>query len=61
MSSSVFIERNTLSHNNIKYEDEARIISDSELDSNLVIVYGKNGISFDEKGIQHLMGKLTYN
>lgn len=59
MSSSVFIERNTLPYNKVKYENEARIVSDSELDSNLVVVYGKNGISFDEKGIQRLIGKLS--
>lgn len=25
-------------------------------DSNLVVVYGKKGISFDEKGLENLMG-----
>lgn len=57
MSSSIFIERNNaLTQSNVHGGVEG-IITDSQLDSNLVIVYGKNGISFDEKGIQHLIGK----
>ncbi|XP_068152282.1 uncharacterized protein pps isoform X2 [Drosophila tropicalis] len=42
MSSSVFTETSS-----------ARVVADA--DSNLVVVYGKNGISFDERAIENLM------
>uniref|UniRef100_A0A1A9W2B6 PHD-type domain-containing protein n=1 Tax=Glossina brevipalpis TaxID=37001 RepID=A0A1A9W2B6_9MUSC len=46
MSSSVFIESTSLSKDGDEYHSS---------DSNLVVVYGKKGISFDEKGLENLM------
>uniref|UniRef100_A0A1A9UYH6 PHD-type domain-containing protein n=1 Tax=Glossina austeni TaxID=7395 RepID=A0A1A9UYH6_GLOAU len=46
MSSSMFIESSSLS----KDVDDFH-----SADSNLVVVYGKKGISFDEKGLENLM------
>lgn len=49
MSSSVFIENNLQAADNNEYA--------STSDSSLVVVYGKNGISFDDKGLENLIGK----
>ncbi|XP_005188356.2 uncharacterized protein LOC101895968 [Musca domestica] len=49
MSSSMFIERTPLPAT----EDVPDYNSNS--DSNLVVVYGKNGISFDDKGLESLI------
>lgn len=49
MSSSVFIESSS------QVADTA-----STSDSNLVVVYGKNGISFDDKGLENLIGMVFY-
>lgn len=54
MSSSMFIERTPLPAT----EDVPDYNSNS--DSNLVVVYGKNGISFDDKGLESLIGMFAY-
>ncbi|XP_037819855.1 serine-rich adhesin for platelets [Lucilia sericata] len=47
MSSSVFIESSSQAADASNYA--------STSDSNLVVVYGKNGISFDDKGLENLI------
>ncbi|KAM7362521.1 protein partner of snf isoform 2-T2 [Cochliomyia hominivorax] len=47
MSSSVFIESSSQAADSNEYA--------STSDSNLVVVYGKNGISFDDKGLENLI------
>lgn len=49
MSSSVFVESSTLPADPSEYATTS--------DSNLVVVYGKNGISFDDKGLENLIGE----
>lgn len=48
MSSSVFIESSSQAVDSTDFA--------STSDSNLVVVYGKNGISFDDKGLENLIG-----
>lgn len=49
MSSSVFSETPSARPNG------------ADGDSNLVVVYAKNGISFDERAIENIMGKSIWN
>lgn len=55
MSSSVFIESCTKAFKGgIGSENEVAISGSP--DSNLVVVYGKNGVNFDKRGIENLIG-----
>uniref|UniRef100_A0A0K8WM71 PHD finger protein 3 n=1 Tax=Bactrocera latifrons TaxID=174628 RepID=A0A0K8WM71_BACLA len=58
MSSSVFIESCTKAFKGgIESENEVEISGSP--DSNLVVVYGKNGVNFDKRGIENLIEEKT--